>query len=265
MYTGSFEMARRHARDLNRWLLVTIHAPTDFASQAMNRDIWNSPQVQSFVKENFVFVQMIIGGSDASRYASFYPYDGLYPHVALIDPRTGERVETLLVASIAVPGFKLLSRDLDMLEILGEFIANHSLEDEKANEDGDDLSSKKRRSPSPEHGSEFKKQQVQQEEQVTCPSQLEIPEIVPEYTESDAIVVQFRLPSGQKRRYCFDPQGGLAPIFQTAAALASFPSGSFKLRTAEGELNLSSNNTSNNDNNNDNISNLHNNTITIIK
>lgn len=248
MYTGSFEMARRHARELNRWLLVTIHAPTDFASQAMNRDIWNSDLLQSFIKENFVFVQMIIGGADASRYENFYPYDGLYPHVALIDPRTGERVETLLVASIAVPGFRFLSSDRDMLEILGEFIAEHSM----------DPPVLKRSSPKPEE-SEAEESEISSNEPSTKKCQLSpiIPEMVEDYTGPGGIQVQFRLPNGQKHRHRFDPSHCLSQVFQTAAAVAQCPPGSFKLRTAEEELTE--------DDSSFSISKLHNDTLTIIK
>lgn len=126
MFTGTFEMARRRARECARWLLVSLHTPTEFSCQTMNRDLWNSPRLQSFIQDNFVFFQMNGGSAEAQRYESFYPFDRLYPHTALIDPRTGERVETLLVASIAVAGYRTVEAE-DMVALLGQFLSEHPL------------------------------------------------------------------------------------------------------------------------------------------
>jgi hypothetical protein len=263
MFNGTFEMARRHARDLGRWLLITVHAPTDFSSQAMNRDLWNSPLLQSFIKENFVFVQLIVGGTDEKRYQSFYPYDGLYPHVALIDPRTGERVETLLVSSIPVPGFKLVPTEQDMLELLGEFIAEHPM---------DPIGEQRKRSTASEFERESKKSLIEDDstlntesvsnntleshttsvsntppESNTTPESHTIsttgstispvvPEATPMYEGTDAILIQFRLPNGQKHRHRFSPTSSISEIMQTAASISQTPLGEFKLRTGEGEL-----------------------------
>ena len=281
MFNGTFEMARRFARDQNRWLLVTVHAPTDFPSQAMNRDLWNSNLLQSFIKENFVFVQMIVGGSDERRYTSFYPFDDLYPHVALIDPRTGERVETLLIASIPVPGFRLVPTDRDMLEILGEFIAEHPM---------DVIGDRKRTSSSPKceydetevtgvtgatgvpgvtetaevAEPETKKPTKETVHSATTATTATTPATLataaPMYDGNDAIVIQFRLPSGQKHRHRFNPrETSFSEIFQTASAVSSTPLGQFKLRTAEGELKEED------DEKEKEISKLHNTMLTIIK
>jgi UBX domain-containing protein 7 len=259
MFNGSLEMARRQARENNRWLLVSVHAPTDFASQAMNRDLWNSSLLQSFIKENFVFVQLIVGGSDERRYQSFYPYDGLYPHVALIDPRTGERVETLLVASIPVPGFKLIPSDRDMLELLGEFIADHPMEtvgDQRKRSTSSPKLERGTLESEPELKRSFISDETARDDNISAStSDLVIPDIVPNYEGSDAIQVQFRLPSGQKHRHRFNPKSKASEVFQTAAAVSQTPLNSFKLSTAEGELNESSND----------ISKLHNTMLTIIK
>lgn len=265
MYNGTLEMARRHARENNRWLLVTVHAPTDFASQAMNRDLWNSTLLQSFIKENFVFVQMNVGGSDERRYQSFYPYDGLYPHVALIDPRTGERVETLLIASIPIPGFKLIPSDRDMLELLGEFIAEHSMDavgDQRKRSTSSPKLERGKEELEPELKRSFisgESSKVNGTEPTTLPVTnkpiVSIPEIVPNYEGPDAIKIQFRLPNGQKHRQSFDPKSKASEVFQTAAAVCQSPLNSFKLSTAEGELDETAGD----------ISKLHNTMLTIIK
>lgn len=246
-------MARRFARDQGRWLLVTVHAPIDFASQAMNRDLWNSSLIQSFIKENFVFVQMVLGGSDERRYKSFYPFDELYPHVALIDPRTGERVETLLVASIPVPGFKLVPTDRDMLEILGEFIAEHPM-DAVGDQRKRSSSFPKLEVPEIPDVPEPETKKRPQEPILAAVPQVIVPEIVPLYEGADAIQIQFRLPSGLKHRHRFSPSATVPQIFQTAAAVSQIPLGEFKLRTAEGELDDQTA-----------ISTLHNTMLTIIK
>ena len=238
MFNGSFELARRHAREINRWLLVTLHAPTDFASQAMNRDLWNSPLLQSFIKENFLFVQMIVGGGEARRYENFYPFDGLYPHLAIIDPRTGERIETLLVASIPVPGYKLVPTDRDMLEILGEFIAENPMgslneETEKFNDSGkEEVRKRSTCSPKREPESDNENERIMKKSSISKP----IPEIISNYEGDDGIKIQFRLPNGQKHLHRFSPKVGVSDIFKTAAAICQSPLGEFKLRTAEGEI-----------------------------
>lgn len=258
MFHGSLELARRQARDLNRWLLVTIHAPTDFASQAMNRDLWNAPLLQSFVKENFVFVQMIVGGGEERRYANFYPYDGLYPHVALIDPRTGERIETLLVSSIPVPGFKLVPNDRDMIEILGQFIADNPMEAVNA---GRKRSSPKLEASDGEFDEKVKRISVCAEESEALPSvPVAVESIPPSYDHPDAIKIQFRLPNGQKHGHTFSPQSTMPAVFRAASAISCTPLGQFKLRTAEGEL---SGDVEGEDG--DEVKKLHNTIITIIK
>lgn len=242
-------MARRHAREQGRWLLITVHAPTDFASQAMNRDLWNSALLQSLIKENFVFVQLIVGGTDEKRYASFYPYDGLYPHVALIDPRTGERVETLLVSSIPVPGFKLVPKEQDMLELLGDFIAEHPMdaigEQRKRSTSGENSEREAKKSfvdAVSTAGSETEKIAHIETETETAESESiktaesVIPTVPVNYEGPDAILIQFRLPTGQKHRQKFSPAAKITEIFETAAAVSQTPLGQFKLRTGEGEL-----------------------------
>lgn len=241
MFNGSLELARRHAREVNRWLLVTLHAPTDFASQAMNRDLWNSPLLQSFIKENFVFVQMIVGGGEARRYENFYPFDGLYPHLALIDPRTGEKIDTLLVASIPVPGYKLVPTDRDMLEILGEFIAENpmgSLEEEKEkfndSKEAEEKEIKKRSTSSPKLEPESENENERKLKKSSISKS--VPEIFSNYEGADGIKIQFRLPNGQKHLHRFSPKVGVSDIFKTAAAICQTPIEEFKLRTAEGEV-----------------------------
>ena len=80
------------------------------------------------------------------------------------------------------------------------------------------------------------------------------------YDGNDAIVIQFRLPSGQKHCHRFNPRETSSPkYFQTASAVSGTPLGEFKLRTAEGELKEED------DEKEKEISKLHNTMLTIIK
>jgi hypothetical protein len=40
MFTGSLDMACKEAVKTTKWLMVTIHNPTEFPCQVLNRDLW---------------------------------------------------------------------------------------------------------------------------------------------------------------------------------------------------------------------------------
>ncbi|CAO3589892.1 unnamed protein product [Absidia cylindrospora] len=92
MYRGSFEEARTAAREQNKWLLVNVQDPTEFACQVLNRDLWSDSFVKDIVRESFVFLQYGNETADGKRYLTLYPISH-YPHVAIIDSRTGERIK----------------------------------------------------------------------------------------------------------------------------------------------------------------------------
>ncbi|KAI8393388.1 uncharacterized protein BYT42DRAFT_541665 [Radiomyces spectabilis] len=92
MFEGGFEEARAAAREKNKWLLINIHNPTEFACQVLNRDLWSDPFVKDLVKESFIFLQYHNDTPEGKRYLTLYPIQ-TYPHTAIIDARTGERVK----------------------------------------------------------------------------------------------------------------------------------------------------------------------------
>ncbi|XP_076760780.1 UBX domain-containing protein 7 [Xylocopa sonorina] len=93
LFLGSFMEAREHAKSLNRWLLVNIQNPQEFACQILNRDVWSNQQIQEIVKDHFILWQVLSNSSDGNRYVHLYDvYE--YPYLAVIDPRTGECMET---------------------------------------------------------------------------------------------------------------------------------------------------------------------------
>jgi len=71
----------------------------DFSCQVLNRDIWKDDAIKALVKENFIFLQYTKDDDRAQQYISYYMAGGRhenpdnYPHVAIIDPRTGEQVK----------------------------------------------------------------------------------------------------------------------------------------------------------------------------
>ncbi|RUP44806.1 thioredoxin-like protein [Jimgerdemannia flammicorona] len=92
MFKDDFDSARNKARAEMKWLMVNIQNVTEFACQVMNRDLWSDLPVKELVRENFVFMQYGSESTEGKRYINLYPIDN-YPHVAIIDPKTAERVK----------------------------------------------------------------------------------------------------------------------------------------------------------------------------
>ncbi|KAK3814364.1 MAG: hypothetical protein J3Q66DRAFT_402919 [Benniella sp.] len=93
MAKGSFDHCRNIAKKEKKWLMVNIQDAGVFACQLLNRDLWSVPYVKEVVKENFIFLQFYSDSAEGKKYATFYPLNG-FPHIAIIDPRTAERVHT---------------------------------------------------------------------------------------------------------------------------------------------------------------------------
>lgn len=102
----SLEDARTEAREEAKWILVNVQDSSVFACQTLNRDIWKAAEVMATVKENFIFLQMDRNGMDGRDYIRYYLQKAadpsarfdptiadLFPHIAIIDPRTGEQVK----------------------------------------------------------------------------------------------------------------------------------------------------------------------------
>lgn len=95
----SWDEAREEGKEEKKWILVNLQDMTDFNCQALNRDIWKDQAVQQLVKENFIFLQYSKTDPQANQYISFYFLNQShenpdnYPHVSIVDPRTGEQVK----------------------------------------------------------------------------------------------------------------------------------------------------------------------------
>lgn len=56
---GGFQGARTMAKDSKRWLLVNIQRDAEFASHALNRDVWRDELVENLIREGFIFWQQV--------------------------------------------------------------------------------------------------------------------------------------------------------------------------------------------------------------
>ena len=87
-----FDSAKKLARDEKKWVLINIQDVTDFRCQCLNRDFWSSNQIKDLVKQKFIFLQFQHDSPNGQLYRNLYPFKD-YPHIAIIDPWTGERMK----------------------------------------------------------------------------------------------------------------------------------------------------------------------------
>ncbi|CAK9435547.1 uncharacterized protein LODBEIA_P02740 [Lodderomyces beijingensis] len=87
----TLDQARAQAKETKKWILVNIQDSSEFQSQVLNRDFWSNSRVKQIVRENFIFLQYQNDSFDGESYVNFYHVDQ-FPHIAIIDPLTGERV-----------------------------------------------------------------------------------------------------------------------------------------------------------------------------
>ncbi|KAJ3328045.1 hypothetical protein HDU93_001700 [Gonapodya sp. JEL0774] len=120
MFAGDFDSGRILAQQRAKWILINIQDPTEFQCQVLNRDIWSNAAVKDAIKEHFLFMQFGSGSQEGQKYVNLYKAYR-YPHVAIIDPRTGEKVAEL----------KRLSEPVDFIEELYDFTDRNSLTDFK--------------------------------------------------------------------------------------------------------------------------------------
>ncbi|KRY58943.1 UBX domain-containing protein 7, partial [Trichinella britovi] len=110
MYRGSWESARREAESRNRWLLVNVQDPQQFACQVLNRDVWSCSAIRDLIENNFIFWQVMQNTTDGQRFTNYYNVH-FFPHIAIIDPRTGE-------CMAQINGTESVSISLEILEFL---------------------------------------------------------------------------------------------------------------------------------------------------
>lgn len=122
MYKGGWDSAREEGREELKWLLVNIQDGSVFDCQVLNRDLWKNASVVDTVRENFIFLQYSKDDIRADQYLQYYFQEhsnpDFYPHIAIVDPRTGEQVK-VWSAEVPKPG--------EFLMQLHEFLDRYSL------------------------------------------------------------------------------------------------------------------------------------------
>ncbi|ORY12153.1 hypothetical protein BCR34DRAFT_483164 [Clohesyomyces aquaticus] len=97
MFQQSWDNARDEGKEKEKWIIVNIQDPAIFDCQILNRDIWKNTEIKATVKESFVFMQYAKDDPRGQQYINYYFHDrdnqDAYPHIAIVDPRTGEQVK----------------------------------------------------------------------------------------------------------------------------------------------------------------------------
>jgi len=101
-----------------------------FDCQVLNRDLWKDQRVAGVIRESFIFLQYSRDDPRGSNYMNYYfsaskDVQDAYPHIAIVDPRTGEQVKVW-------SGRPVPQAD-DFLEALVNFLDRYSLDDAKKN------------------------------------------------------------------------------------------------------------------------------------
>ncbi|KAI0135048.1 hypothetical protein F4814DRAFT_399748 [Daldinia grandis] len=93
------DAARDLGKEEKKWILVNLQKMDDFRCQVLNRDHWKNEDIVSLIREHFIFLQYTLDDPVAQSYTTFYfnnqahEDENNYPHVSIIDPRTGEQVK----------------------------------------------------------------------------------------------------------------------------------------------------------------------------
>lgn len=119
----SWDDVREEGKEQEKWILVNVQEPNVFDCQILNRDIWKNPQIQGTIREHFIFKQFSKDDPQAGNYVRFYfqafESQDAYPHIAIVDPRTGEQVKVW--SGIPAP------KAMEFLMQLHEFLDRYSL------------------------------------------------------------------------------------------------------------------------------------------
>jgi UBX domain-containing protein 7 len=115
--------ARQQGKEESKWILVNVQDPSIFDCQSLNRDIWKHEGIKETIKENFIFMQYDKDDPRGNQYIQYYfplrDSDAAYPHIAIVDPRTGEQVKVWSGPPVPKP--------MDFLMQLHEFLDRYSL------------------------------------------------------------------------------------------------------------------------------------------
>ncbi|TKA27802.1 hypothetical protein B0A50_04903 [Salinomyces thailandicus] len=125
-----FSEARDEGKEEQKWIIVNVQDPSIFDCQILNRDIWKNAQIRETIQEHFIFLQYNKDDPRGQEYIRYYfanqrDMEDAYPHIAIVDPRTGEQVKTW--SGSPAP------KAADFLMDLHEFLDRYSLSFERKN------------------------------------------------------------------------------------------------------------------------------------
>ncbi|KAJ5491431.1 hypothetical protein N7539_002998 [Penicillium diatomitis] len=122
-----WDMAREEGRENEKWLLVNIQDTSIFDCQVLNRDLWKDKLVQDTIREHFIFLQFSKDDPKAAAYLQYYfqahDVSDNYPHIAIIDPRTGEQMKVWS----GPPVMKAADFLMQLHEFLDRYSLNHNV------------------------------------------------------------------------------------------------------------------------------------------
>eukprot|EP00871_Galdieria_phlegrea_P003264 jgi/Galph1/3939/GphlegSOOS_G2620.1 len=82
-----------------KWVLVDLQQGDNFACLLLNREVWSDATIKEFIQSSFVFWQRDVSSEDGQQFCSRYSVNR-FPFVAVLDPRTGEKVVELDMTDI---------------------------------------------------------------------------------------------------------------------------------------------------------------------
>jgi len=74
-----------------RWLLVNVQEPVEFSCTLLNRDVWQHSAVRRLLSGPLLLKQLIARSAEGVKYKALY-HARREPHVAIIDPRTRQKM-----------------------------------------------------------------------------------------------------------------------------------------------------------------------------
>ncbi|KAK2750133.1 hypothetical protein FQN57_004628 [Myotisia sp. PD_48] len=119
-----WDLARDEGREKMKWLLVNIQDPSVFDCQLLNRDLWKNDGIRETIRVHFIFLQFSKDDPRGAPYLQYYlpghEVSDNYPHISIVDPRTGEQMKTWTGPPVI--------RASDFLMQLHEFLDRYSLD-----------------------------------------------------------------------------------------------------------------------------------------
>ncbi|GJQ15521.1 hypothetical protein GpartN1_g7312.t1 [Galdieria partita] len=128
-FEESYEQALQKGIEENKWLLVNLQQHENFLCLLLNREVWSDSTIKEFIQSSFIFWQRDVLSEDAVQFCARYSVNN-FPFVAVVDPRTGEKVlELSLEESERIEKNYIVSTLCNFLEsnVLDEWTAPRSI------------------------------------------------------------------------------------------------------------------------------------------